>query len=75
MMKESNNSMAEALFYQIAAQDGRKGAGRKQAVVHYNDLIRHIGLDASHYQIADGSTFALQLPYARTLRSHVALCL
>ena len=40
MMKESNNSMAEALFYQIAAQGGRKGAGRKQAVVHYNDLIR-----------------------------------
>ena len=59
MMKESNNSMAEALFYQIAAQDGRKGAGRKQAVVHYNDLIRHIGLDASHYQIADGSGLSL----------------
>lgn len=59
MMKESNNSMAEALFYQIAAQSGRKGAGRKQAVAHYNDLIRHIGLDASHYQIADGSGLSL----------------
>lgn len=51
--------MGEALFYQIAAQGGRKGAGRKQAVVHYNDLIRHIGLDASHYQIADGSGLSL----------------
>lgn len=59
MLKKSNNSMAEALFYQLAAQSGRSKAGRKQAVAHYNDLIQHIGLDPSHYQIADGSGLSL----------------
>lgn len=59
MLKNSNNSMAEALFYQLAAQSGRSKAGRKQAVTHYNDLIQHIGLDPSHYQIADGSGLSL----------------
>ena len=59
MLKKSNNSMAEALFYQLAAQSGRSKAGRKQAVTHYNDLIQHIGLDPSHYQIADGSGLSL----------------
>ena len=59
MMKKSNNSMAESLFYQLAAQKGQSKAGRKQAVAHYNALIRHIGLDPSHYQIADGSGLSL----------------
>lgn len=59
MMKKSNNSMAESLFYQLAAQKGKSRAGRKQAVVHYNALIRHIGLDPTHYQIADGSGLSL----------------
>lgn len=59
MMKKSNNSMAESLFYQLAAQKGKSRAGRKQAVGHYNTLIRHIGLDPTHYQIADGSGLSL----------------
>lgn len=59
MMKKSNNSMAESLFYQLAAQKGKSRAGRKQAVTHYNTLIRHIGLDPTHYQIADGSGLSL----------------
>lgn len=59
MMKKSNNSMAESLFYQLAAQKGKSRAGRKQAVAHYNTLIRHIGLDPTHYQIADGSGLSL----------------
>lgn len=59
MMKKSNNSMAESLFYQLAAQKGKSRAGRKQAVAHYNTLIHHIGLDPSHYQIADGSGLSL----------------
>lgn len=59
MMKKSNNSMAESLFYQLAAQKGKSRAGRKQAVDHYNTLIRHIGLDPTHYQIADGSGLSL----------------
>lgn len=59
MMKKSNNSMAESLFYQLAAQKGKSRAGRKQAVAHYNTLICHIGLDPTHYQIADGSGLSL----------------
>ena len=59
MMKKSNNSMAESLFYQLAAQKGKSRAGRKKAVPHYNTLIRHIGLDPTHYQIADGSGLSL----------------
>lgn len=51
--------MAESLFYQLAAQKGKSRAGRKQAVAHYNTLIRHIGLDPTHYQIADGSGLSL----------------
>lgn len=59
MMKRSDNSMAEALFYQIAAHSGHSRAGRKQAISAVNQLIRTIGLDPSHYQIADGSGLSL----------------
>lgn len=59
MMKKSNNSMAESMFYQLAAHEGKQGAGRKQALVSYNRLIRTVGLDPSHYQIADGSGLSL----------------
>lgn len=59
MMKESDNSMAESLFYQIAAAGGQPFAGRKQAVARVNALIRKVGLDPAHYQIADGSGLSL----------------
>lgn len=60
MLKKSNNSMAEALFYHIAAHgEERLGVGRKQAVAYYNNLIRNVGLNPSHYQIADGSGLSL----------------
>ncbi len=59
MMKKSNNSMAESLFYQLAAYGGQPHAGRKQAVSHYNALISRLGLTPSHYQIADGSGLSL----------------
>lgn len=59
VMKNSDNSMAEALFYQIAAKNGGKRVGRKQAVKHYDALILRMGLTPSHYQIADGSGLSL----------------
>lgn len=59
MMKRSDNSIAESLFYQLAAKGGQRHAGRKQAVTHVNALIRRVGLDPSHYQIADGSGLSL----------------
>lgn len=59
MMKESDNTMAEAIFYQLAAQNGQPRAGRKQAQTHYYSFFRALGLDPSHYQVADGSGLSL----------------
>ncbi len=59
MMKNSDNLMAESLFYQLAAASGRKKAGRKQAATHVESLVRAVGLEPSHYQIADGSGLSL----------------
>ena len=59
MMKKSDNTMAEALFYQLAAQGGKLHAGRKQATTHYQSLFRTIGLNSDHYQVADGSGLSL----------------
>lgn len=59
MMKKSNNSFAESLFYQLAASSGRSHAGRKQAVAKVNALIRTLGLDSAHYLVADGSGLSL----------------
>ena len=59
MMKQSDNSIAESLFYQLAASGGYNRAGRKQAVAKVNALISRLGLNPSHYQIADGSGLSL----------------
>ena len=59
MMKQSDTSMAESLFYQLAAHSGKRQAGRKQAVAQVEKLIRRLGLDPDHYQIADGSGLSL----------------
>ncbi len=60
MMKESNNIFAESLFYHIAALSGERGAGRKQAAAFVSGFISScLGLDASAYQIADGSGLSL----------------
>ena len=59
MMKESDNLYAESLFYQIAAQSGRAYAGRERAAAYVKQLIRRVGLEPSHYQIADGSGLSL----------------
>lgn len=59
MMKKSNNSFAESLFYQLAASSGCAGAGRKQAVAKVHALIEKLGLQPAHYQVADGSGLSL----------------
>lgn len=71
MMKRSDNSMAEALFYQIAASDSIPRAGRKQAVRHVENLIRELGLDPAHYQIADGSGLSLYNYLSPELLGHL----
>lgn len=59
MMKRSDNLYAESLFYQIAARNGQRHAGRKQAAAQINGLISGLGLDPKAYQIADGSGLSL----------------
>lgn len=59
MMKKSDNLYAEALFYQIAAQQGSRYATAKQAAAAIKRLINKIGLNASDYRIADGSGLSL----------------
>ena len=59
MMKKSDNLYAEALFYQIAAQQGSRYATAKQAATAIKRLINKIGLNASDYRIADGSGLSL----------------
>ena len=59
MMKQSNNSMAESLFYQMAAHRTSQSASRKQGAQCVNELISQLGLTPSHYQIADGSGLSL----------------
>ena len=59
MMKKSDNSMAEALFYQLAHRQGGQGASRKHAVRLISRLVKRLDLDADHYQFADGSGLSL----------------
>lgn len=59
MMKNSDNIYAECLFCQTAATKGKKWAGRKEAALRTEELLKSIGLDASSYQVADGSGLSL----------------
>lgn len=59
MMKESDNSMAEALFYQLAAAGKMERAGRKQAVQRIRSVVEATGLTPTDYQFADGSGLSL----------------
>lgn len=59
MLKESDNTYAESLFYQLGAQDRRDYAGAKHSAAKVKAMISHMGLDASRYVIADGSGVSL----------------
>lgn len=59
MMKDSDNSMAESLFYQLAAASKQDGAGRKQAVRRIHTVVEATGLNPDDYQFADGSGLSL----------------
>lgn len=59
MMKDSNNTFAECVFYNIAAAGGRKHAGRKQAAKAISGVIASAGLRSDVCQIADGSGLSL----------------
>lgn len=60
MMKESNNSMAESVFYQIGAYAAQGApANRKAAAGQVEKLIRRMGFRPRDYQVADGSGLSL----------------
>lgn len=59
MMKDSDNLFAEALFYNLAARQGGRGAGASHGRRAVNRLITLLGLDAADYYIADGSGLSL----------------
>ena len=59
MMKDSDNLLAESLFYQLAASSGARPATAKHARQIINKLIDKLGLASSAYNIADGSGLSL----------------
>lgn len=58
-LKESDNQMAESIFYQTAAYSGKRGAGRKEAARLTQQLLDSLGIGSRHYEIADGSGLSL----------------
>lgn len=58
-LKESDNQMAESIFYQTAAYSGKRGAGRKEAARLTGQLLDSLGIARQHYEIADGSGLSL----------------
>lgn len=58
-LKDSNNQMAESIFYQTAAYSGKRGAGRKEAARLTGQLLDSLGIARQHYEIADGSGLSL----------------
>ncbi len=59
MMKESDNLYAESMFYQLAANDGKRPARAKDAAIHVAHLIDSIMPHPATYRIADGSGLSL----------------
>lgn len=58
-LKDSDNQMAESIFYQTAAYSGKRGAGRKEAARLTGQLLDSLGIARQHYEIADGSGLSL----------------
>lgn len=60
MLKESDNTYAESLFYQIGAQSGKPYANAGDAVSFVKRFIQEkLGLDTHNIYIADGSGLSL----------------
>lgn len=59
MMKDSDNHVAESMFYQIGAHLGIGPATRKSCARPILHLIEQLGFDPDEYEIADGSGLSL----------------
>ena len=58
MMKNSDNLYAEAVFYQVAAGEGKPATAKKGATA-VKRLISRLGLPTGMYVVADGSGLSL----------------
>lgn len=58
MMKNSDNLYAEAVFYQVAAGEGKPATAKKGATA-VKRLISRLGLPEGMYAVADGSGLSL----------------
>lgn len=59
MMKQSDNLLAESLFYQLASQTGQAYPSYKHAARQVGKLLTALSINADTYQIADGSGLSL----------------
>lgn len=59
MLKESDNTCAEALFYQLGANEGGGYPSARRSADKVKALISRMGLDPSRYVVADGSGVSL----------------
>lgn len=59
MLKASDNTYAESLFYQLGAQDKQDYPSARHSSDKVKAMINRMGLDASRYVIADGSGVSL----------------
>ena len=59
MLKESDNTCAEALFYQLGAQDKRSYPSSSLSAAKVSAMTERYGLDPSRYSVVDGSGVSL----------------
>lgn len=59
MLKKSDNLYAEALFYQLGRQSGRRYADREMSADYVKQFIAELGLSPENYEVADGSGLSL----------------
>ena len=59
MMKKSDNTCAESMFFQIAMQNKRKFADLTDTQEYINALVTKIGLDFGDYNFSDGSGLSI----------------
>lgn len=59
MMKFSNNRCAESVFYQLAHQEGGRGASAKSAARAIGHTLRRADLHPERYVVADGCGLSL----------------
>lgn len=58
-LKESDNLVAESIFYQLAFQQGIRNAGAPQAIACIKGLMNQLDISPRAYNVADGSGLSL----------------